>query len=141
MQHLVGVRRSACPISFALDLFGDKWTLLVVRDLAIKEKRFYGELLGSEEGIATNILADRLARLEEAGVVEKEVDPDNRTRRRYRMTKKGEDLLPVLLEMILWGAKYDSKSGAPTAFVRRAERDRGGLLQEMRASLRKSSRR
>src|ERR1700737_4401642 len=79
-------RRTHCPISYALDVFGDKWTLLIVRDLMFKGKRYYREFAESEEGIATNVLADRLSRLEAEGLVTRSVDPDNARRRTYELT-------------------------------------------------------
>jgi DNA-binding HxlR family transcriptional regulator len=113
--------RSHCPISFALDILGDRWTLLILRDLLMKEKRTYGDLLASEEGIATNILADRLKWLEAHGIVEEQ-------RRTYRVTIKGMDLLPMMLEMIAWSAKYDPHTAAPRAFVKRLARNRDEVL-------------
>ncbi|MBL4688179.1 MAG: helix-turn-helix transcriptional regulator, partial [Nannocystaceae bacterium] len=94
-------RRSDCPISFALDLLGDRWTLLVVRDLALKGKRSFSELHSSDESIATNILADRLARLTARGLIVKRRDPDDKRRFVYRMTHRGADLLPVLVDLIV----------------------------------------
>jgi DNA-binding HxlR family transcriptional regulator len=113
--------RSHCPISFALDILGDRWTLLILRDLLMKEKQSYGDLLASEEGIATNILADRLKWLEAHGIVEEQ-------RRTYRVTAKGMDLLPMMLEMIAWSAKYDPHTAAPRAFVKRLARNRDEVL-------------
>jgi DNA-binding HxlR family transcriptional regulator len=113
--------RSHCPISFALDILGDRWTLLILRDLLMKEKRTYGDLLASEEGIATNILADRLKWLEAHGIVEEQ-------RRTYRVTIKGMDLLPMMLEMIAWSAKYDPHTATPRAFVKRLARNRDEVL-------------
>lgn len=128
--------RSHCPISFGLDIFGDKWTLLVVRDLLLKGKKTYGEFLDSGEGIATNILADRLAWLEKQGIIRGSNDPRNRRSQIYRLTNKGTDLLPVLLEMIGWGAKYDPKTEAPPSFINKLRRDRRGLIRHILASLR-----
>ncbi len=133
--HAASVRRSDCPISYALDLFGDKWTLLVVRDLALYAKRHYGELLASDERMATNILADRLARLEAWGVVNKQPDPTNRRRVIYRLTERGKDLLPVLVEMIRWSGQHDPASAAPPEFLRRIDSEREALLIELRAAL------
>ncbi len=95
-----------CPISSTLDILGDKWTLLIIRDLMFKGKKTYGEFLRSEEKIATNILADRLLILEKNGIVEKRAFPGNKVKNLYRLTPKGIDLMPALLEMILWGDKY-----------------------------------
>src|SRR3989440_6528835 len=97
-------RKSDCPVHFALEVFGDAWTLLIIRDLMFKGRTTYTDFLRAEEGIATNILADRLLRLEEDGIVIKERVPDGGTR--HRLTPKGIDLLPILLEIIGWSAKY-----------------------------------
>jgi DNA-binding HxlR family transcriptional regulator len=105
-------RRSDCRISFALDIFGDKWTLLILRDLMLRRKSYYGDFLESEEKIATNILADRLQVLEHTGIIKKSRDPQNKTKYRYRLTRKGLDLLPILVETMVWGAKYAPKTGA-----------------------------
>lgn len=126
-------RRSACPISFALDLLGDRWTLLVVRDLVFAGKRNFQEFIASPEQIATNILADRLARLEEAGIVTRRRDPDNARRVDYALTPRGADLIPVLLELIRWGASHDPETAAPAGFVARIVHDRDGLAAELRA--------
>ena len=95
-----------CPISTTLEILGDKWTLLVIRDLMFSGKRTYGEFLQSQEKIATNILADRLLVLEKAGIVEKKAFPGNRAKNLYQLTPKGVDLMPILFEIILWGDKY-----------------------------------
>ncbi len=128
-------RRSDCPISFGLDLFGDRWTLLVVRDLALKGKRTFTELQASDEGVATNILSDRLARLEAAGLMVKTRDTDDRRRFVYRLTEPGKDLLPVLVEIIVWSATHDEHSPVSAAFLRAAKTDRAGLLRRLRADL------
>ncbi len=124
-------RRSDCPTAYALDLFGDRWTLLVIRDLMFGGKRRYGDFLSSEEGIATNILSDRLTRLEACGVVSVAPDPADRRRKVYRLTQKGVDLAPLMVEMILWSAKHDPRTATSKAFVRRARRHREGLLREI----------
>src|SRR6266436_344694 len=93
--------RTDCPISVSLDIFGDAWSFLVIRDL-FKGKSTYGEFLSSKENIATNILADRLRKLEACGIITKKMDRANRTRVVYAMTRKGRDLLPLLREMAAW---------------------------------------
>ena len=98
--------RSACPITNTLDLLGDKWTLLVVRDMLFLGKGLFGEFLESAEGISTNILADRLKRLEQAGVVDKQAYQDNPIRHRYRLTEAGLRLRPVLIALIEWGSMH-----------------------------------
>ncbi len=124
-------RRSDCPISFALDLFGDRWTLLVIRDLAFKGKDSFGDFLASDEGIARNILADRLARLEAEGFIDKRPHPDDLRRSIYSLTERGLSLIPVLVEMILWSAREDPDTAADPDFVREATQDREGLLQRL----------
>jgi DNA-binding HxlR family transcriptional regulator len=131
-------RRSDCPIHFALDLFGDKWTLLIVRDLMFKGKHYYGEFLQAGEKIATNILADRLSQLESAGIVRKALDPGNRAKYIYQLSEKGIDLMPILIEMILWSAKYDPHTAADATFVQLAQRDRPALIHEISERLRKA---
>jgi DNA-binding HxlR family transcriptional regulator len=128
-------RRSDCPIHFALELFGDRWTLLIVRDLMFKGKHNYGEFLQSGEKIATNILADRLALLEAAGIVVKVLDPENRAKYIYKLSEKGIDLVPILVEMIVWSAKYDPQTAADAGFVERAKSDKANLLAEISAKL------
>ncbi len=105
--------RSPCPIANALDLFGDKWTLLVIRDLMFVGKRRYGEIIQSEEGIPSNILADRLKRLEEAGLVAKTPYQRHPMRYEYRVTPPGADLLPVFMEITRWANKHIPGTGTP----------------------------
>ena len=127
--------RSNCPINFVLETFGDKWTLLIVRDLMFKGKNRYSEFLESAEGISTNILADRLQRLEEHGIIFKEAAEDKRSAI-YRMTDKGKDLLPIMLEITAWSAKHDSRTNTPGNFVRMYRKDRqqltAGILSKLR---------
>jgi DNA-binding HxlR family transcriptional regulator len=106
-------RRSGCPISSTLDLLGDKWTLLVVRDLLFLRKRRFGELLESPEGIPTNILSDRLRRLEEHGVVEKSLYSSRPQRYEYRLTAMGAELFHVLRAMAEWGLRHLPATWAP----------------------------
>lgn len=97
--------RSSCPIAGCLDLIGDKWTLLVVRDLFLGKTR-YGEFAESAEGIPTNILADRIARLEAAGLVLRSPYQDNPPRYAYSLTAKGKELKPVLAAIGQWGQRH-----------------------------------
>lgn len=128
-------RRSDCPIHFALELFGDAWTLLIIRDLMFKGRTTYTGFLRAGEGIATNVLADRLVRLEEDGIIVKERDPARGSVNRYRLTSKGVDLLPILLEIIDWSAKYDPNTAADPAFVRQLRRDKASLATQLRSEL------
>ncbi len=128
-------RKSDCPINFALELFGDKWTLLIIRDIMFKEKSHYGDFLQSEEKIATNILADRLSLLEKAGIVFKSVDPSHGSKFIYKLSSKGIDLLPILVEIIIWSAKYDANTAAERKFIRSASRDKEGLINSIATKL------
>ncbi len=124
-------RRSTCPISCTLDILGDKWTLLIIRDLMFWGKRTYGEFLQSEEKIATNILADRLRILEKAGMVEKKAFPGNRVKNLYRLTPKGIDLMPVLFEIILWGDKYFEIPERIHQLAGEIRKDKNGAMKEV----------
>lgn len=126
-------KRSHCPVAFALDIFGDKWSLLLLRDLLFNSKRRFVEFLASEEGISTNILSERLVRLEAEGLISKSRDRTNRRQFIYSPTQKGLDLLPAILELSLWSAKYDPKTAAPPAVMRRIRADREGFIRELTA--------
>ena len=102
-----------CPIDFALELFGDRWSLLLIRDMLFRGKRRYSEFLGSEEGISTNILASRLKQMQARGLVEKFADPGNGKASIYLLTDKGVELTPVILEVIRWGMTNDELSAIP----------------------------
>lgn len=120
--------RSHCPINFGLEIFGDRWTLLILRDLLLKGRRGFGELLAGGEGIATSVLADRLARLEEAGLVTRERAGADRRQVRYVATPAGQALLPVLVELAYWGAVHDPHTASPPAFALACRTDRAALL-------------
>lgn len=102
----MGKKRSDCPISCSLEIWGDKWSLLIIRDLMIKKECTYGEFLKADEKIATNILATRLQTLLENGIITKKDHPDNKLKILYHLTEKGIDLVPVIVEINLWGDKY-----------------------------------
>lgn len=127
--------RSHCPINFGLELFGDRWTLLVLRDLLLKGKSTYREFQAAEEGIATNILADRLEKLTRYGLVTARRDGRDSRLIRYEPTEACCALLPVLVEMAYWGGKHDRKTAAPKDFIRGYECDRDGLLASLRSDL------
>jgi DNA-binding HxlR family transcriptional regulator len=129
-------RKSDCPVHFALEVFGDPWTLLIVRDLMFKGRTTYTEFLRAEEGIATNVLADRLVRLEEDGIVEKVPPTTSGGGAHYRLTAKGIDLMPIMVEIIGWSAKHDPATAAERRFVRRLRADRDGLIAELKGALR-----
>ena len=127
-------QRSSCPISSSLDLLGDRWTLLVVRDLALKGRHTFSELQDGGEGIATNILTDRLGRLEAQGLVHKQRMAEDRRRFLYTLTESGRALMPVLLELIVWGAEH-GETDAPASFVRAVKRDRDGMVATLLGEL------
>jgi DNA-binding HxlR family transcriptional regulator len=104
--------RSHCPVNYGLEAFGDRWALLILRDIIFRGKRTYGEFLRSEEGFATNILASRLAHLLEEGILRRDVDETDGRKDIYSLTDKGLDLIPMIFEMVLWSATYDSGSEA-----------------------------
>lgn len=123
--------RSHCPINFGLEIFGDKWTLLVLRDLLLKGKCSFKEFQASEEGISTNILADRLERLTRSGLIKPHRVNTDARQIAYRPTPACRKLLPVLVEMAYWGAVHDAKTASPSAFRRAYEKNRTGLLLSM----------
>ncbi len=124
-------RRSPCPVSIALEMFGDRWSLLIVRDMMVRGYRTFGEFQQSGEGIATNVLADRLRKLEALGIVRAETDGDDRRRVNYRLTAKGIDLAPVLFELLVWTARHEP-TGAPCGFINHIQRNRDRFLAEVR---------
>lgn len=125
-------RRSSCPISSALDIFGDKWSLLVMRDLLFRGKTHYGEFHASEEGVATNILADRVERLESAGLIRKRGADPRSGKRSYVPTAKGMDLIPLLLEMMLWSSKHLPETTTPRALVAELKKDKARVARGIR---------
>jgi DNA-binding HxlR family transcriptional regulator len=110
---IIGQQRAntLCPIANVLDLVGDKWSLLIVRDMLLFNKHRYGDFLAADEGIPTNILADRLKRLEENGLIEKSPYQHHPVRYEYHLTDKGQDLEPLMREMIHWGLKHIPGTG------------------------------
>lgn len=122
------VRRSDCPISTALDILGDKWSLLVIRDLMFKGKKTYGDFLNSEEKIATNILADRLELLVNAQIISRHSHPESKAKLLYQLTDKGKDLIPVLVELIEWSEKYHVVHPMAHEFVQQLKADKKGVI-------------
>ena len=134
-----------CPIAYALDLIGDRWTLLIVRDMLFRGKSSFVAFTKSHEKISTNILTSRLQRLEAAGIVTKSRDPANAKVFVYGLTEKGLDLIPVILEMIAWSAAHDGPladgqplvAGAPENLLDLMKHDRAYLIDEIRLKARK----
>jgi DNA-binding HxlR family transcriptional regulator len=124
-------RRSGCPVSISLEMLGDRWSLLIVRDLMVRGYRTYKEFQESGEGIATNILADRLRKLEFAGIITAETEESDARRVNYRLTAKGIDLAPLLLDLLVWGARHE-KTLAPCGVIDEMENNRDEVLAEVR---------
>jgi DNA-binding HxlR family transcriptional regulator len=129
--------RSQCPISLALDVIGDRWSLLIVRDLMFAGKRYYRELLRSDEGISSNILAERLARLVDVGVLSRTGDPTHKQKAIYSLTPMGIDLLPIVAQLGIWGRKYLPVTAETGAQAEQLEKGGAALLRKIQADLRK----
>lgn len=128
-------KRSECPISCSLDIFGDKWSLLIIRDMMFFQKSTYGDFMKSDEGIATNILASRLQSLEENNLIVKLNHPDSKAKVLYKLTEKGIDLLPIIVEIQLWAEKYFPLSADIKAMVKEAKKDKNGFINSMTKQL------
>ena len=124
-----------CPIRFSLSLFGDKWSLLIIRDLMFKKRCYYSEFLNAGEEISTNILADRLARLERHDVIVKSRDPTHGKKFVYRLSPKGLDLMPVMLAMMDWAETYDEHTEVPEDFIDKLRNRPGTLRKEILAGI------
>ena len=127
-------KRSDCPIGCSLDVFGDRWSLLIIRDIMLRGKMSYSEFLDSEEKIATNILVNRLNVLETEGILIKEVSPTNKSKYLYRLTQKGVDLLPIVIEIMDWGARYNENCPRKE-LGKKIKRDKAGVIRELRNDL------
>jgi DNA-binding HxlR family transcriptional regulator len=123
-------RRSACPLNASVEMLGDRWSFLILRDMMLRGYRAFNEFLHSDEKIATNILADRLRRLAFYGIIETERDPADGRKMIYTLTAKGIDLAPVLTEMVLWAARHEETGNQ--ALVRRMRTEREQLLASVR---------
>ncbi len=126
---------NGCPVRFGMGVFGDKWTLLIIRDLMFKGKRHFGEFHDSEEGISTNILSDRLSKLERNGILLKQRDSKNQAKYIYSLSDKGLDLIPMMLAMIDWAERYDENTAVPPAFIALYRSDPQTLEQQIRNRL------
>lgn len=124
--------RSTCPLNIALEIFGDRWTLLVLRDLLLKQLSTFRDFQQSGEGIASNILSDRLKKLIAEGVICSEKSPDDARVLHYQPTAKGLDLLPVIVELIIWADRYE-ETAAPPKLMRRLITDRESFIADIRA--------
>lgn len=125
-------RRSNCPIAFSLEVVGDSWTLLIIRDIVFAGKRTFGEFLASDEKIARNILASRLSRLEEMGLITKRPHPADGRKDLYELTDAGLDFIPVLLELSAWGARHEPETAEAAAWLNEVRMDRDRLIELIR---------
>jgi DNA-binding HxlR family transcriptional regulator len=123
-------RRSGCPLNASVEILGDRWSLLIIRDMMLRGFRSYKEFLGSYEGIATNILADRLRRLTAHGIITTKLDPADGRKLIYLLTPKGIDLAPVLTEMVLWAAGHEDTGNQ--ALVRQMQKDKEQFISAVR---------
>ena len=130
-------KRSNCPLSSSLDIFGDKWSLLIIRDMMFYKKSTYGDFLKSDEKIATNILATRLQGLEENKLVEKLEHPDSKAKVLYVLTQKAIDLLPIMLEMYFWADKYLTIPADIKAMIKEAKKDKSEFIKTFMKELKK----
>ena len=123
-------RRSGCPLNASVEVLGDRWSLLIIRDMMLRGFRTYKQFLESYERIATNILADRLRRLEAHGIITAKPDPSDGRKLIYSLTAKGIDLAPVLTEMVLWAAGHEDTGNQE--LVRQMQKDKEQFLAAIR---------
>jgi len=123
-------RRSRCPLNASIEMLGDRWSLLIIRDMMLRGSRTYKEFLACDEGIATNVLADRLRRLIDYGILTTHPDPSDGRKQIYRLTAKGMDLAPVLTEMVLWASAHEDTGNE--ALVRLMTKDKEKFLAGIR---------
>ena len=123
-------RRSGCPLNASVEMLGDRWSLLIIRDIMVRGYRTFKQFLSSDERIATNILADRLRRLETHGIITAQPDPSDGRKFHYLLTAKGMDLAPVLTEMVLWAAAHEDTGNQ--ALVRLIKKDKTKFLAGIR---------
>lgn len=131
-------KRSDCPISSSLDIWGDKWSLLIVRDLLFSTQCTYGDFLKSEEKIATNILATRLQMLESNGIITKLNHPDSKAKVLYQLTEKGIDLLPIMIEIHLWADKYSTIPPERNAVIKELKNNKEAFIKSYTKQIKKN---
>ncbi|RZJ90554.1 MULTISPECIES: helix-turn-helix domain-containing protein [Pedobacter] len=131
-------KRSDCPISSSLDIWGDKWSLLIIRDLMFAKQCTYGDFLKSDEKIATNILASRLLMLETNGLISKQDHPESKAKVLYKLTQKGVDLLPVMIEINIWADKYFTLPLERKAMLVEVKKDKEAFIRNQTAALLKN---
>jgi len=126
-------RQTGCPLAFGLDTFGDRWSLLVIREIMLRGKKTYSEFMEADEGIASNILIDRLKHLEAEGIIVKSRDPENRRSFTYALSKKGRDLAPIILEIVIWSGAHDKRPFARRDVLKKIQKDRDGFETGLRS--------
>jgi len=133
-------KRSDCPVSCSLDIWGDKWSLLIVRDLIFAKQCTYGDFMKSDEKIATNILASRLQTLEANGIISKSDHPDSKAKVLYKLTQKGIDLLPLMIEINLWAEKYYDVPADRKVMLKEVKKDKQKFIETAIKDLKKNCR-
>lgn len=128
------LRRSDCPINIMMEMLGDAWSLLIVRDMMFFGATRFNELMNAREKIATNILADRLQKLESAEIIWKRRDPADARKFIYGLTEKGADLAPILAEMMIWSHHYED-ADIPQAVIKTIKADREAFVAQIKAKL------
>jgi len=131
-----GKNRSGCPISLSLEVLGDRWTLLIIRDIVFAGKRHFREFLQSDEGISSRTLAERLQTLQDEGILTRHDDPDHKLKAIYRLTEAGIDLLPAIADLGLWGSRYRPADPELGAIAQRLAEGGPELLDRIRKDLR-----
>ena len=126
-------RRSGCPLNASIEMLGDRWSLLIIRDMMVRGFRTFKEFLESHEKIATNILADRLRKLESNGIIAVAPDPSDGRKSIYSLTPKGIDLAPVLTEMVLWAAAHENTGNQQ--LVKQMQKGKEQFIARVRQSL------
>ncbi len=132
MSETSKILRSDCPINYSLQMLGDSWSLLIIRDILFAGKKTFGEFLSSDEGIARNILTNRLSNLVQNGIIVKGPHPTDRRKEIYSLSDKGLDLIPLLLELSAWGARNEPKTAANFAWVENMQMEKEELIAHIR---------
>ncbi len=127
--------QSGCPINFTLEMLGNRWTFLIIRDIVFYGKHTYGEFLASKEGVTTSMLAERLTALEQEGIITKKRSALDKRKENYFLTEKGCDLIPVLIELGNWGLEYDQTAGDNAAWLHEVRTNRDQLIEVIRETI------
>ena len=125
--------KSGCPIAYGLNIFGDRWTLLIIREILLRKNSTFNVFLNGGEGISTNILTDRLKQLERKGIIGQRPSPENRRSNIYFLTKKGADLAPIMIDIIAWSAQYDESTTTKKEVLDKITNDRDNFIKDLKA--------